>query len=197
MASVDEKTAAVAKVYAEALSQVAKAAGETETLLEEMRGVAELLEADPAFADYLASPLVEADHREQTIERVFRGKASDLLVNTLQVLNRKGRIGKLPAVAEAFAKAEAEAQGKVEVEVRSAIPLSDEQRQQLTEAVERKTGRTPRLLESIDESLLGGMVVQIGDQKVDASIASRLRTLSSRLLERGSRELLGGSHFEK
>jgi len=196
MASFDDKTIAVARVYAEALSQASEARGETESLLNELQDLAAFVDKNPAFQDFLASPLVDTDRRKASLEKVFRGKASDLMVDALQVLNRKGRIGLVPAIAASFEEAFSRARNLVDVQVKSALPLSDAQRQGVQAAVERQTGRKARLITTVDPALIGGLVVQMGDQKLDSSVATRLRSLSNSLLARASREILSGVHFE-
>jgi F-type H+-transporting ATPase subunit delta len=194
MATFDDKALAVARVYAQALLQVAQGRAQAAEVLEELQELAALSERDAAFRTFLESPLIESEGREKSLETIFRGKASDLLVDTLQVMNRKGRIGLLPAVAKAFEDAVADARGQVDVFVRSAVALTEAQRDAVRVAVQKKIGRAARLIEKVDASLIGGMVVQIGDRKVDASVSTRLRGLSEALLARGTRQILSGAH---
>jgi F-type H+-transporting ATPase subunit delta len=183
-------------VYAHALLQVAQSQGQTAVVLDELLELAALSERDDAFLTFLRSPLVESEGREKSLEKLFRGKASDLLVDALQVLNRKGRIGLLPAVAKAFSEEVADVRGEVDVYLTSAVGLNDAQREGVRAAVKEKTGRAARLIEEVDAALIGGMVVQIGDRKVDASVSTRLRGLSEALLKRGSRQIQSGAHVQ-
>lgn len=195
MAGHDDKTLAIARPYAEALLGLARAAGADDRVREELDEIARLA-AGPAFRDYLGNPAVDAGERRESLERIFRGKASDLVVDTLQVMNRKGRIALVPAVAAAYRAAHDEAAGRVEVAVTSAVPLTDPQRRRLVAAIEGGTGLAPKLVERVDPAILGGLVVRLGDQKADASVATRLRNLSEALRARASRQLRSGSHVE-
>ena len=193
--SFDDRQTAVARVYADALLGLAERRGEADELRDELAAVAAEVERDDALRAFLVTPLVDAEARAASLERIFRGRASDLLVDGLQVLNRKGRIGLLPAIAAVYARAHNTLRGRIEVAVTSAVPLDDEQRAAVAAAVARRSGRTALLRETVDAALVGGMVIQIGDQKADASVASRLHALSDALLDRASREIQAGGQI--
>lgn len=196
MSSFDDKTLAVAKVYATAMLQLAEARGEAESLSAELTELAAYAAANEDFHRFLTDPLADPEERSASLDKIFRGRASALLVDSLQVLNRKGRIGLLPAVAHVLAEALDGLRDRVAVQVRSAVPLTDALRQQLAMAVKHTFGRQARLEESVDASLLGGMVVQIGDQKMDASVANRLRGMKAAMLARASKQIYSGAHVE-
>ncbi|MGH9361526.1 MAG: ATP synthase F1 subunit delta [Thermoanaerobaculia bacterium] len=190
MARVDERQLALARVYARALLALAEERGESETLLAELGELARHLDRDPEFAEFIASPLVDDERRRETLEQIFRGRASDLLVDALQVLNRKGRLGVLRTVAEAFRRELREARGLVDVRVRTAVPLPPPLRVRLVETVRRFSGGTPELAEVVDPKVLGGLVVELEGKKLDASLAARLRELGAALARRASEEIL-------
>ena len=194
--SFDDRLTAVARVYADALLGLAERRGEADELGEELRALAAEVERDAALRAFLLTPLVDAEARATSLERIFRGRASDLLVDGLQVLNRKGRIGLVPAIAAVYARAHNELRGRIEVEVTSAVPLDEGQRGAVRTAVAHRSGREALLQEIVDPALLGGMVVKIGDQKADASVASRLHALGDALLDRASREIQRGGQVE-
>jgi F-type H+-transporting ATPase subunit delta len=154
-----------------------------------------LAESAP-FRDFLTNPAIDGDERSTSIERMFRGRTHDLVVDTLQVMNRKGRIALVPAMAVAYRAAHDELAGRVEVRVTSAVPLSDDQRRRLASAIESGSGLTATLVESVDPGVVGGLVVVVGDRKADASVATKLRNLSEALRSRASRQLRSGSHVE-
>ena len=196
MPRLDDRSAAVARVYADGMLSLAAARDEAETLREELAAVAAEVERDADFRAFLLSPLIDAEARAVSLERIFRGRASDLLVDSLQVLNRRGRIGLLPAVAAVYAAAHDALRGRVGVAVLSAVPLDDDQRREIRAAVAKRSGREAILEETVDPGLLGGLVVTIGDQKLDGSVATRLHALGAALAARASREVQGGAHVE-
>ena len=182
----------VAGVYADALLAVARQQGAVESLLEEWTALADLMRGNRRLGEFLKSPLVDASERAAAIEKVFRGKASDLLVDALQVINRKGRSAYLLDVAEAYRKAVDRAAGRVDVKVSTAVPLSAALREELAAAILKFSGRQAILHETVDESLLAGMVVRVGDQRFDTSASSALKRLDTALLERASRQIMQG-----
>jgi len=192
MAAFDHRLLAVARVYARALLDLAEETSAAEEVLDELQGVARLAEADPALADFLASPLVGAETRRQAIERLFRGRASDLVVDALQVISKKGRLGILAAIAESYRQEHRDRLGLVDVLVTTAVPLPRALAERLSRALEAKTGKTSHLIEQVDPELLGGLVVRVGDQKFDASVVRKLGRLAAALAERASREILSG-----
>lgn len=196
MSSIDDKTIAIARVYSEALLSLARSQGREEGFHHELLELVELQERDPAVADLLNNPLIEPQRRRASLERAFRNRASDLLVDTLQVLNTKGRLGFLPAIAHTYEEALDRLEARVDVRLVSAIPLTELHRQQVRSAIHRSTGQQARLSERVDPSLLGGMVIQIGDRKADASVTTQLRVLSDALMARASRQILSGAHVE-
>lgn len=189
---IDDRQFAVARVYARALLDLAEETGAAEDLLEELAAAARLADSNPELADFLSSPLVGAETRRQAIERFFRGRASDLLVDALQVVSRKGRLAFLPAIAESYRREHRERRGIVDAEVTSATPLSPALRERLSRAIAARTGRQSQLVERVDPDLLGGLVVRVGDQKIDASVARGLAKLAASLAERASQEILAG-----
>jgi F-type H+-transporting ATPase subunit delta len=195
MASIDEREREVGRLYAEAILHVAEEQGQAEELLEELNGLVEYLDRNPELERFLASPLIEEEPHAQVIEDAFRGKASDLLVDSLLVVNRKGRLSAVRAIAVAYRAALRDLRGWMDVHVRTAVPLTDALRARLTEALAATTSRKPSLVEHVDPAVIGGLVIQIEGRKIDASLASRLHHLSEALHARASREIHSGKAY--
>lgn len=189
MANVTDKEIAVARVYSDALLQLAESKGEADDLLAELLELVRYLDRDSAFENFLSSPRIDVQAREKTIEKIFRNRVSDLLVDALQVLNRKERLALLRAVVETYRLAHEELRGRIDVHVTTAVPLSEKMRERLAEVASRHAGKHAELVETVDETILGGMVVRIGDEKFDSSVAARLKTLGVALAERASQEV--------
>jgi len=102
MANVDSRETGVARVYARAMLDLAAAQGQEDELLAELQELGRAIENDPELATFLASPLVSSEARAEVLEKVFRRRASDLLVDALEVINHHGRLGLLPAIAAAY-----------------------------------------------------------------------------------------------
>ena len=191
----DPQELAVAGVYSEALLTLAAEKGSADLLLEELEGVVALLDGQPELERFLGSPLADPKQQEALLEKSLRGQASDILVDTLQVLRRKGRLQLVRAVAATYRAQWLRLKGRVEVAVTTAVPLSEELRAKLIAAANRATGKTAQILERVDPALLGGMVVRIGDQKLDRSVATEVARLGAALMARASSELLSGKSY--
>ena len=195
MANVDEREREVGRLYAEAMLHVAEESGQAEALLEELDGLVAYLDRTPEFERFLASPLIEEGPHAQVIESAFRGKASDLLVDSLLVVNRKGRLSAVRAIAGAYRAALRDLRGWMDVHVVSAVPLSEPLRARLTAALAASSSRKPTLIERVDPAVIGGLVVEVEGRKIDASVASRLHDLSAALLARAAREIHSGKAY--
>ncbi len=195
MASFNDKEMALARVYSSAMLELAEARGEADALRDELLDLAAHVETDAGFSAFVSSPMVDAVDRERSLDRLFRGRYSDLFVDSLQVLGRKGRLGLLGAVAETYRRAHEELRRRVEAHVRTASPLNDDLRTKLESVIAKHTGREVDLVETVDEDLLGGIVVHIGDEKFDMSVATQLGALGKALMDRASREIHSGRTF--
>lgn len=190
MAKRDEKNQHIARIYSQSLLALADKAGASEVLRDELLDLVALLDDNPRLRDFFESPLVDTEARTSMLERTLRGRASDLLVDGLQVINRHGRLALVDTIAEAYRTDFQARTGHVDVEVVTAVPLSDAQRRAIAESVEATDGRKADLVESVDPSLLGGMIVRVGDRKIDTTVAKDLRTVRAQLAERAAREIL-------
>jgi F-type H+-transporting ATPase subunit delta len=94
-------------------------------------------------------------------------------------------------VAEGYRKLLQKQENRVDVEVKTAVPLSDTLRDQIRQSVARFAGLESDLTEVVEPALIGGMVIRVGDRKIDTSIRSHLGRLREQLEERASRELQG------
>ncbi len=195
MEGYDDRTAAVAAVYADAVLELAAERGEEDEVREELDALAGMVRSDRGFREFLSNPAIDSADRAESLERTLSGRTSGLVLDTLQVMNRKGRLGLLPALAVAYRASHDRLRHRVVVKVTSAVPLADAQRDELAAAIEAATRRTPSFEERVDPGLLGGLVVQIGDRKADNSVATRLKNLSKALLG-ASRQMRTGSHVE-
>ncbi|MFH0983733.1 MAG: ATP synthase F1 subunit delta [Planctomycetota bacterium] len=192
MATVDQRALAIADEYTQAALALAEAQGVADTFLSELGEFAAFMMADETFTNFMESPVLDADTRDGVLERTCRGKMNDLLLDTLLVLNRRGRAELVPLFHERFRRALERKRNEVEVLVTTAHPLTAELRERLIPVLARHTGRTPRLVETVDPAVIAGVRVQIEDELLDNTAASHLRRLRGALLERASRDLHEG-----
>jgi len=193
MAASQDKERSLARIYAEAM--LAAAAGAEQAFVDDLDALVGLLDRDPAFEAVLANPLINAAGKRALIDRALRGQLGDTLVDGLQVMRKKGRLGLLRELARAVHGLWLERQGKVEVRVTSAVPLSPALREDLIRAAAKRIGKQPVLVERVDPKLLGGLVVRARDGKFDSSVARTLGRIEAELLERASNELHSGKSY--
>lgn len=198
MAGGQEEQAGLARVWSASIAGLAVAAGRDDELADELEGVVELFDASPDVESLLTSPVIDDATKRALIEKALRGRASDLLVDALQVMREKDRLGIVRALAKAYRTEWLRRRRRVEVRVASAVPLTDPLREALRAAASNRTGMEARLVEHVDPSLLGGLVVTIDDEKFDDSVARELRRIEENLLARASHELHAGkTYFEE
>lgn len=171
-------------VYAKALLGAADKVGQADQVLAELESVVEdvlgkLPQLDAAFA----SPRIGADEKKALIDRAFGGRMSLTLIHFLKVLAQHGRLDSLRAILTAAKKLYNELRGRVEVTVQTAYPLSNPIRERITARLTQMLGREVVLSAEINEDLLGGLVVRIGDTVYDGSLASRLKQMQEVTLE--------------
>lgn len=188
----------VATVYANALFELAKSAGGdagASAMGEEVSALCEIVRADARMRRFIESPVIGAEKRGKAIERMLKGRVSDRLLTFLLVLNRKGRLGALLAVGDAYDAALQQAFGKAEVDVYTvdgAAP-SPESQQAMRERIRAATGKDPVFHFYADPHMVGGVKFRIGDQLVDGSVATRLRRMRSALIEKGGARVRAAS----
>ncbi len=183
----------VAKVYAEALLRAASRHGRAAEVLAELHGlVDDVFRRDPAVERFLASPAVGRERKADVIKETFEGRASELLVDFLYVLNSRDRLDVLRAVARVYNDLFDRRENRMRVSVRSAVPLADGQRERIAEELRSSFGKEPVLHASVEPALLGGLVVQVDDWVYDASVRTRLEMIRKQLIENSSHALQSG-----
>lgn len=187
---LDDEAPELSRTYAEALLGASEATGGAEAVLGELDELIEdVWRGQPAFARILASASVPQADKDRMLVEVFEGRALPVVVNFLRVLNRHGRLGLLPSVVRQARAAWDRRMNRVPVRVRTAVPLDEGQQQALRETLGRLTGGTPVMSLEVDPALLGGLVVQVGDDLYDGSLRTRLRTMRRRLVEEKRHEI--------
>ncbi len=188
----DPGVKAVASLYARNYLGGASQNGVDDAVCELASFVDEVLERAPEFRTLLVSDSVSRDDKLSLIGRVLAPRCSEYFANFLKVLVQHGRIDLIEQIRQQAVMLQEELAGQRRVLVRTAKPLSDNSRSQITDQLKNKLGFDPILQESVDESLIGGLVIQVGDTVYDSSLRTRLKTLAGRLTERTLNEIQSG-----
>jgi F-type H+-transporting ATPase subunit delta len=183
-AAPDDESIAVARRYAEALIGAAQSEGAVDPLLDEFAEIEDdVFLRFPRFAAHLASTRVATAEKDRILREVFEGRASSLAVRFLRVLNRHQRLDLLAAVLREARAIWDRQNRRIPVQVRSAIPLDERQLHALRDQLASFLPGTPVLSAATEPELIGGLIVQVGDQLYDASVKNRLAQLRHRLIE--------------
>lgn len=191
----DEGSAArqVARVYSAALLDVAEKSGQSEAVADELDAIVGTLFREMKDLEAtLSSPVIQRTAKAPVIVKAFRGRVSDVVVNFLLVLNGKDRLSLLSHIAPAYRHLMDARAKRIRVLVRSVVPLTADQTEQLRQTVSQAYGREPVIVSQLDANLLGGMVVQVGDEVFDSSVRTRVNNLRNQLLARSSYEIQVG-----
>ena len=179
---------ALANVYARSLFELATDAGGTNKLVEvadELEQICELAREDKKINLFLSSPVVDVKARGKALSAIFTNRITDLALRFLLVLNNKGRLDRLESIETAFDQLVQEAFGRIEVDVITPVAIDAELIATIKEKISTVLGKEPILHPYVDESLLGGIKLRIGDQLIDGSVQTRLRKLSEELKNNG------------
>jgi len=166
----------IAQVYARSLFEVAKAHGTLDRIRTELGEFADALEANRDLAVFFFSPYFSAEEKKDALDRAVRG-ADETTVNFLELLVEKHRMPVIFRVRRTFDALWEEENKLLPVEITSAIALDPTVVARLQEEIGRQTGRRVELTETIDPDVLGGLVLRVGNQILDASIRTRLEGL--------------------
>jgi F-type H+-transporting ATPase subunit delta len=180
----------VAHTYAQALLDAAEKRGQGGEVLEEFDSlVRDVFPAAPHLEGFLGSRAISRKRKPPVIRSAFQGRASEVFLNFLLVLNDHERLDLLRPILSAYRQLYEERTGRVRVRVRTAAPLPDDQRGRLEQELRAAFRREPILETHVDPDLLGGLVVQVGDWVFDDSVRSRLANIRNQMIERSSYEI--------
>ena len=171
-----------AVAYARSILELANERNQAQEFGQELTAIGELLRQNPSFAHYLADPGIGASERTATLDRLFRGKASPLVMNLMGVLNNRGRLNLLGAVADAYADLLDDQLGNVEVDVTVAKRLDPSQLEQVRQRVSQALGKNAVVHQYVDEDIIGGLVIRVEDRLIDASVKYQLEAMRERML---------------
>ncbi len=135
----------------------------------------------PELRELLRNPQLDPRARAAALEDVLAG-GDELLRNFLLVLVDKGRIGQLEVIAEEFERLVAASEGLLSAELTTAIELSDDDERRLLQQIETASGRKVEATRHVDPGLIGGIVLQVGSHRLDASVRGRLDRLRRALV---------------
>jgi F-type H+-transporting ATPase subunit delta len=171
------------RLYARALFQAAEGQGRVEAVHRDLGEFADAVAASSELAAFLANPQVESATKVGVLGELSDG-ADELVHNFLRLIAEKGRSGQILGMREEFQALVDRAQGRVPVELTTAFDLSDAEAASIVAQIEQASGRTVEATRKVDPELVGGMILQAGSLRVDASVRGRLEGLRQQLATR-------------
>jgi F-type H+-transporting ATPase subunit delta len=167
--------------YASALLEVARAEGNLERVEAELYEIARVIERSDDLRARLTDQALPVDVRQGIIEDLLQGRAQPTTIALVSFVVGSGRGRDLPAIVNRMMERAASERSEALAEVTSAIPLNEEQLKRLGDALSKRTGQRVSVRATVDPSVLGGLIVTIGDTVIDGSVRRRLEQLRETL----------------
>lgn len=174
----------VAKVYGDALFDLAIEKQELDLVAQEIQVLNDTLAENVQLLQFLNHPKVSNEEKIKSIEEIFKGRFSDTTVGFLVIVVTKGRYNELDAIIEYFLDQVREYRKIGKASVTSATELTAEQKQKIEAKLLESTEYVEFLMDyKIDESIIGGLIIRIGDRVVDSSIKSKIEMMQKDLMK--------------
>ena len=172
-----------AEVYGKALFELAAESGTAAKINSEIEDVCRLLKENDRYCTLVDSPAISFSERLALLSEAFEGSVDPYLMNFMSILCRKHSMYKFAKCAEAYSSCYRKISSTLPASVSTAVPLSERQYDALKKKLESITGKEVLLEASVDESLIGGVVLRYGGIQLQDSIKSRLDDLRRSLRE--------------
>lgn len=172
-------TGDVKKLYSQALFELCLENNNLKEVYDDINQCRKIFDDNPDFVELLFSPLIMPEEKTVIIDKVFgkEGTVHDLIC----VVTLKGRIRYFSGITDAFNELYDEHCGIKEMTVVTSVPLKPDAREKLLKKLEEKSGKTVKLTEEVDPSIIGGVILKMGDSIIDDSIKGRLASISDQL----------------
>jgi len=174
----------IGSVYAKALLGAADEAGQTDNVLDEFGSlIHDVIDQREDLRHAICGGILSEEQRIDVLDKAFGGKMSPVLLTFLKVVTQHERQDCLREIYAATVKLNNERRGLVEITAKTATELPQELSDSLTASLQAKLGREVVLKSEVDPSVIGGLVLHVGDTVFDGSVANRLKQLRQKALE--------------
>ncbi len=172
----------VVEPYAEALMSVAQSNDLVDRIGEDAAALLNLLKESPELEQFLGNPIVKAEDKKAVLQSISGDQLHPFTLNFLKLLVDRRRILFLEGICKQYRVRLRQLKQAVLAEVTSAVELSEQQQQSVREKVIAMTGANQVDIETkIDRDLIGGVIIKVGSQVIDASLRGQLRRIGLRL----------------
>ena len=174
----------IASRYATAVFELAKEGNDLEALERDIDTIDAALNSSSDFRDLINSPIYSREAQGKAITAIAeKMELGGTFANTLKLMASKRRLFVLPHLVTALRQQIADEKGEVTADIRSARTLSDEQAAKLAETLKASVGKDVKMNVTVDENLIGGLIVKVGSKMIDTSIRSKLAALQNTMKE--------------
>lgn len=174
----------VSKTYGEALFELAVEEGKEDAFLDEIMALKKILAENSDFGRLMNHPKILKEEKLAVLKNVFQGRISDELTGFLALIVNKDRYGEIDGILDYFVDEVKKLKGIGIAYVSTAIPLSEAKKKEIEERLLATTSfQQMEMHFSVDEDLIGGMIIRIGDRVVDSSIKTELFEMKRQLLK--------------
>ncbi len=171
----------IGTVYAQALYSLAKEEACSEAVLKELAVLSESFAGEPDFVRLLCAPNLSKEERCEILDGSFRGKVHPYVLNFLKILTEKGYMRHFADCCKQYRQAYNQDHGILEVSAVTAVPLTEDQTQRLTQKLMKVTGKTVELVNRVDPACLGGVRLDYDGKRVDDTVSHRLDSIGALL----------------
>jgi F-type H+-transporting ATPase subunit delta len=168
------------RMYARALFEAAQEANRVDAVAADLTAIAVATEEVPELHAFLRNPQIEPAGKAEVLKQLTRD-ADELVRNFVRLVAEKGRAGELPQISAELDALVAQAQNRLSVELTTSYELTDKEAQSIVATIEKASGRKVEATRSVDPSLIGGIVLQVGSHRADGSVRGRLERLRHEL----------------
>lgn len=169
--------------YAKSLIDLSLERGELESVHKDMLYLQAVTKSNPDFVALLRSPVISADKKQSILDAVTNGRIGELAASFNRLLVRKGREANLPEIISSFIDQYKEHEQIFTVKLTTAVPVTDKVKEEIMNKLRSQSNmKNIELTTVVDESLIGGFVLQVGDKLVDASVIYDLNNVRKQFL---------------
>ncbi|WP_234122314.1 F0F1 ATP synthase subunit delta [Clostridium hydrogenum] len=170
--------------YALALYEVGAEKNKVDQYIKDFSEIVDLINANNDIQQIINHPKISTSGKKKMFMDIFQGKVDKEMLSFLLLLIEKKRIHEVSGILNQLNEIALEKANKVIAEIKTVIPLTDNEREQLKDKLEKKYNKTIILKEVIDKEIIGGVYVRVGDDVIDGTIKNKLESMKKVMLKR-------------
>lgn len=179
---MNTKMKVIGKKYAQALIEIAKDKGELNKILEDLVEISDAFEISKELYNFLKSPIVKIEDKKDTMRSLFKNRLNEDTLNFVELLLDNNRIGMFDAIVYCYRQSLDEINEVARGTVLCAVDLDDDQKYKIEKKLSSKLSKEVHLDYEVDNSIIAGIVIKLGDKLIDGSVKTRLKKIKEELM---------------